>query len=1122
VDLDASGADDGLSIDDFSLTPNGGPVTPTVNIGDVAAAEGNSGTTSFVFAVTLTQPAGAGGVVVTYSTQDNTATTADNDYQPVINGSLTIPETSSSGNTTILVTGDLNVEPNESFFVNITNATGATIGDSQGTGTINNDDVVITPIHDIQGPGASSPLVGDTVSTTGIVTGIKSNGFFIQAPDAGIDADANTSEGIFVFTSSAPPAAAARGNSVLVTGTVQEFIPSADPFSPPITELGGSPSVVLQSTGNPLPAAVTIEDSDTLVNDLNNLEKFEGMRVSVASLTVVGPTQGNTSEPNATGTSNGIFYGVITGVPRPFREPGIQVPDPLPMGAPPGIPRFDGNPERLRVDSDGQVGGALIDVTSGATVTGLVGPLDYSFRTYTILPDPSPAPQPVVSGNASAEPVPVPLPGEFTVASFNMERFFDTVNDPGIGEPVLTPTAFNNRLNKASLAIRNVMRMPDVIGVEEIENLTTLQAIATKLNNDEVAAGHPSPMYQGFLEEGNDPGGIDVGLLVKTARVTVIDVVQVGKDETFTDPNNGQQAILNDRPSLVLRATMTGPPGTSSVAFTVIVNHLRSLLGIDDPLDGNRVRTKRRAQAEFLAKFIQGIQTSDPNARVVSVGDYNAFQFNDGYVDVIGTVKGTPTAASEVVLASQDLVNPDLIDLFDQLPADQRYSFVFDGNAQVLDHELLNGKMFELFSHISYARNDSDFPEAFRSDPNRPERLSDHDMPVVYFNFPPASADLSISKTTGAGPFVTGADLTYTITLTNGGPDPAMSVVVTDAIPANTTFKSVSTPAGWTPSTPVVGSGGTVTWANASLSPGSATFQLTVTLACATADGTSIANEARVDSDTADPDSEDRSATATISASNPAPTIACPSNLTVPAAAGQCSAVVSFTISASDNCPGVVVVSSPASGSTFPKGTTTVTSTATDSAGRTASCTFTVTVQDQQPPTITCPPDKIVTAAKPGDLTVPVTFASPTIGDNCPGATVACVPPSGSAFPLGTTTVTCTATDTSGNTATCSFIVTTFDVCLKNDGGGATLLFNSVSGQFIFCCDGITLSGTATATRHGCTISLLRLGPSYRIQATVNACNKSGTAMLQVPPGRPRCQIVDRDISNNVCSCTGG
>ena len=544
-----------------------------------------------------------------------------------------------------------------------------------------------------------------------------------------------------MFTSSAPPAAAAVGNSVLVTGTVQEFIPSSDPNSPPVTELSSVTSVLLQSTGNSLPAPIVLTAADTNpAGAIGQLEKYEGMRVSVASLTVVAPTSGSISEANATATSNGVFYGVITGIARPFREAGVQVPDPLPSGSPCCVPRFDANPERLRVDGDGLVGGTALEVTSGAVVTNLVGPLDYGFRTYTILPDPGSSPG--VSGNLTFTPVPVPASDEFTVTSFNMQRFFDTADEPGVSDVVLTAAALDKRLNKASLAIRNVMRTPDIIGVEEMENLATLQAVAARVNADAVTASDPDPVYQAYLVEGNDVGGIDVGFLVKSSRVSVVDVTQVNKDETYTDPNTGNPALLNDRPSLVLRASVTRPG--PAFPITVIVNHLRSLSGVDDPVDGNRVRTKRRAQAESLANLIQARQSANSAERIISLGDYNAFQVNDGYVDVIGTVKGTPAPATDVVLASTDLVNPDLTDLLDLLPAAERYSYSFDGNAQVLDHELVSAALLPFVSRVAYARSNADFPETYRNDPNRPERISDHDMAVAYVRFPaPATATVS-------------------------------------------------------------------------------------------------------------------------------------------------------------------------------------------------------------------------------------------------------------------------------------------------------------------------------------------------------------------------------------------
>jgi predicted extracellular nuclease len=770
-DPDHSGSDHGLAIDDFSVTADGtgGGGAPSLSINDVTVTEGNAGTTTASFTVSLSSPAPVGGVTFDIATQDNTATVADNDYvmrsltgQSILQGSQTYTFD-------VTVNGDTNNEPNETFFVNVTNVVGATLQDGQGLGTITNDDFNATPIHTIQGSGTTSPFAGQVVTTTGIVTGVKSNGFFIQAPDAEADANPNTSEGVFVFTSSTPPAPAVVGNSVAVMGTVQEFIPSQDLNSPPATEIAGSLMVTLLSTGNPLPTPVTLTAADTSPSgSIQQLEKFEGMRVHVNSLTAIAPTQGTVNEANATSVSNGIFYGVITGVARPFREPGLETPDPAPAGSPCCIPRFDANPERLRVDSDGLTGGVKLDVTTFVTVTNLTGPLDYAFRTYTILQDPPPAAQPGVSANISAIPVPVPDADEFTVGSFNMERFFDTTDDPTVQDVVLTATAFNNRLNKASLAIRNVMRTPDVIGIEEMENLTTLQMVATKINNDAVAAMQPNPNYQAYLVEGNDIGGIDVGFLVKAARVTVIDVTQFGKDTTYIDPNNGQPALLNDRPSLVLRAMITEPSSpqhgaTPTFPITVIVNHLRSLSGVDDPADGNRVRTKRRAQAEYLANLIQSLQMADPSERIVSVGDYNAFQFNDGYGDSIGTIKGTPTPASEVVLASGDLVNPNLIDLLDTVPHDQQYSFSFDGNAQVLDHELVNSSLLPYFNRIAYARNNGDFPESFRNDPDRPERISDHDMAVAFFKFTPVPCSFTLSST--IHPFTAaGGDGSVTVT----------------------------------------------------------------------------------------------------------------------------------------------------------------------------------------------------------------------------------------------------------------------------------------------------------------------------------------------------------------------
>jgi predicted extracellular nuclease len=599
--------------------------------------------------------------------------------------------------------------------------------------TITDNDFVISSIHDIQGPGSVSPMAGAMVATRGVVYALKNNGFFMQEPDATVDGDPATSEGIFVFTSTAPTVT--RGDYVQVAATVTEFVPGADPNQPPLTELSFASTSVL-SSGNALPTATVIAAATTTApNAVELLERLEGMRVSVPSLTVVGPTGGSVVESSATASSNGVFYGVVTGVARPFREAGIDINDPLPAGSPCCVPRFDGNPERIRVDSDAQPGAAALNLTTGATVTGMIGALDYGFRTYTVLPDAGSATP--IAATAIASAVPRPTPVEIMVVGFNLERFFDTVNDPGIGEPVLTAAAFDNRLNKVSLAFRNILRLPDVVGVVEVENLSTLQMVADRINADVVAAGGVSPGYAAYLVEGNDPGGIDVGFLVKSSRIAVLSVTQEGAAATFVDPSDGSIDLLNDRPPLVLNARAVRPNG-QPFDFVVIVNHLRSLIDVDDAVAGPRVRAKRRAQAEFLANLIQGVQTTNPSVRLLAIGDFNAFDVSDGYVDVIGTIKGAPTPPDQVVAASADLVNPNLTNLADLLPAAQRYSYVFDGNAQILDHALASVGALPSISRFTYAHLDADYAEITRNDPNRPERLSDHDATVVYLTLVPS------------------------------------------------------------------------------------------------------------------------------------------------------------------------------------------------------------------------------------------------------------------------------------------------------------------------------------------------------------------------------------------------
>jgi hypothetical protein len=253
----------------------------------------------------------------------------------------------------------------------------------------------------------------------------------------------------------------------------------------------------------------------------------------------------------------------------------------------------------------------------------------------------------------------------------------------------------------------------------------------------------------------------------------------------------------------------------------------------------------------------------------------------------------------------------------------------------------------------------------------------------------------------------------------------------------------------------------------------------------------------------------------------------CPGNIAKNTDPGRCSAVTTFTPpTASDNCPGVAVTCVPPPGFAFPKGVTTVTCTAADAANNKSSCSFTITVNDTEAPSITCPSN--VTAVTPvqGAPTAAVTYAAPTGSDNCPGVTFACVPPSGSTFSVGTTNVTCTATDASGNHTSCQFTVTLFNVCLQDDSNPNNVLLFKTSGaekgQYRFCCNGTSYTGVGTIMQQGNTYSLTHNVIDRRVQGTINS-DGSGWASMQFPAGRTICTITDRaSVGVHTCVCGPG
>ncbi len=789
-----------------------GVSSPLLSINDVSLDEGNSGLSFMTFTISLSIPAGPGGVSFNALTADGTAT-ANSDYVPH-GRDLTIPEGSSSITFQVQIYGDTDNEPNEGFFVNITNVTGATVSKGQGLGSIQNDDVTVVAIHAIQGSGLTSPYNGQIVTTEGIVTALKfNNGFFLQTADAEADADPATSQGIFVFTSTAPPATAAVGNRVRVTATVTEFTPSTDPNQLPITELV-SPTVVQLSSGNPLPAATVLTNAEANASATpGTLERYEGMRVSVPEATVVEGSDGNITESSANATTTGVFQVVLAGVARPYREPGIGVMDVFPIPAGKNPPFFDTNQERLMVRSRGQVGATAVALDAGATVTGMVGVLDYFGGTWALLPD---AGTVGVSGGKAPVALANQAATDITIGGFNLLRFFDEINNSN-GAPTLTAAALDKRLTKTSLAICDYVKTPDILGVVEVENLRVLGLLADRINSTCASA----PAYVPYLVQGNDLGGINVGFLVSTrdaggaspaARVEVVEVTQYGKDALFNNPD-GSSTVLNDRPPLLLRANVHGANG-ATVPVTVIVNHLRSLNGIDDttagssgwPTEGDRVRNKRAQQAKFLADIVQGIQQSAPAEKVVLVGDFTAFEFNDGYADIMGIVRGDEVPADQAVTWLASPITTPLVDGSDLIadPA-ERYSYVFEGSAQTLDHVVVSESLLMdplvASAKVEHARINADFGVHNYGVAGNAIRVSDHDpvrltIGLVNDTTPP-SVTHAISGPTGlAGWFIgdvvvdwTVADAESPVTASTGCGDTVLS---SDTIGASFTCTATS------------------------------------------------------------------------------------------------------------------------------------------------------------------------------------------------------------------------------------------------------------------------------------------------------------------------------------------
>ena len=602
-----------------------------------------------------------------------------------------------------------------------------------------------TPIYTIQGSGAISPLVGASVTSTGVVTRLTNNGFFLQ--DTVGDGDPATSDGIFVFTSTAPTVAV--GQLIRLTGNVTEFDVSQTTSNPaaearPMTQLTGATGITLLGSGLIMPTPVMLP-----VPVADGLERYEGMLITLAGPLTV---QQNFFQGR---------FGQITIAANGRRETPTNRHRPLTLAA---LALADENARSTLLLDDGSSfqnpnPTPYLNLTTGEARTGdtlasVTGTIDFGLATasaagivsYRIQPtaapvftasNPRPAQPPVVGGNVK-------------VAAFNVLNYFTTFTDGNTAggqtgqvctQGGSTPAAslcrgasnlaeFNRQRSKIVEAIAAIDA--DAVGLMEIQNNGTVAAqnLVDGLNA-KLGAGTYAVVADPVAGGGAGTDAIRVAMIYKPARLAPV-------GGAVSDV-----AAIHNRPPLAV----TFAPANDE-RFTVIVNHFKSKSCTDasgaelNQGDGQGCfNPTRLAQAQALRSFVAQRQAASGSSDVVVVGDLNAYAQEDpifeltssGYIDQIGRF------------------------------SDLGYSFVFDGNSGRLDHAIATpGLSAKVVSAAFWAINADEAslrdynlefkaPRTCSGNPCPPDpfasdvfRSSDHD---------PVLVGLSIFKTiTASGP----------------------------------------------------------------------------------------------------------------------------------------------------------------------------------------------------------------------------------------------------------------------------------------------------------------------------------------------------------------------------------
>ncbi|MFD4766719.1 endonuclease/exonuclease/phosphatase family protein [Streptomyces niveus] len=563
------------------------------------------------------------------------------------------------------------------------NSAGAGDGGGEPTPTPSPTDT--TPgelrIHDIQGSTRISPQAGKSVTNVpGVVTAVRVNGsrgFWIQ--DTEPDGDPATSEGVFVFTGSSAPQVKA-GDSVLVSAKVTEYYPGGQSSgSQSLTELT-APTTVVLSAGNPLPKAETIDAKsvpDAYAPDAKGLsieslalkpagyaldwfESREGMLIQIGDSRVVGASNS---------------YGETWVTTKPKQNP-------TPRGGT-VYPSYDQlNSGRLLL---GSLTGEKVTANVGDTLAGTTtGPVDYgNFGGYSLQATTLGTVKP---GGLKPEVAKKGKSDELSVATYNVEN--------------LDPTDPQSKFDRLAEGIVKNLATPDIVSLEEIQDNNgakddgtvaadkTLAQFAAAIQ----AAGGPAYDWRSVdpadKTDGGEPGGnIRNVLLFNPKRVDFVD--RPGGDATtatkvVTTGKHGKDITLSASPGRInptsdawksSRKPLVGEFTFRGEQVFVIGNHFNSKGG-DQPTHGVfqpptlGSETQRLTQAQEVHDFVAGLLAKDKKAKVVVLGDLNDYQFS----------KPVTTLTRGGILT----------DLMDELPKNERYSYVYDGNSQTLDHILVS------------------------------------------------------------------------------------------------------------------------------------------------------------------------------------------------------------------------------------------------------------------------------------------------------------------------------------------------------------------------------------------------------------------------------------------------